>query len=293
MRRSSKLAAVLGSLSASVLLFAGQAAAQSGRATLDMFRPGQGPFQCRTMNIAGGTTLFVPVGGDANEKFNVAGWGNGTVSPTGLYNALLTQVCEEGIVVAAAATTNACSGSDVQASVQAAIAMAARPGNPLSGRLAENVKILTFGHSQGGAGAVNAALRLNAKFVINVEPDFRFTCSANGRLPADVRAFAPTGTADTLAPPAPNRNGLRRANGGQLIEATFRGVTHTTPNGPFGAPGAGDRDFRASIGAFAVATLRDDARAQAARTLFDGPNPGLQSLMGNSVTFFSVTGGQQ
>jgi hypothetical protein len=291
-----RIATAVGSL-ASAVLWAGQAQAQGAQETLDMFRQGQGPFQCQTMSI-GATTFFVPQTGDPAERFNVLGWADGTAAMPNFYNALLTQICQEGIVVAAANSAATGSGQQVEASVRAAIAMSGQQGNPLSGKVADSPRIVVSGHSQGGCGASNTVVRLDDLNVVGVnpvEPDYTFTCRAMGAVAADIRAFSITGAADAIAPAnATNLGGVRNQVRGPLLQATFQGVDHLN-NGPIGAGNATNRDFRSAITAFAAATLRDDARAQAARTLFDGPTPGLMTLMGGNgpVTRFEQRDAQQ
>jgi hypothetical protein len=273
---------------ASVLfLFAGQASAQTdARATLDMFREGQGQFQCVRMQM-GASTFLVPQGPDA-QNLNIIGWGNGTGGNANTYTPLLTGLCEEGIVIAAANTANSGQGTEIRDAVMTAMRMSAMPGNPLSGKIAADPLIGTAGHSQGGCGANNAARLLNADMIINYEADTRFTCQIQEANPPTRAALALYGNRDTLAPRNPSNGAALRSNTpGPLVEAEFLNVEHIA-NGPVGAVTAVSAPFRAAGIAFASAKLRSDERSQLAKTLFEGPQPGLGSLTGNGgvITFF-------
>jgi hypothetical protein len=287
MRSNTKIATAVGSLASALFLFAGNASAQSdARAVLDQFREGQGKFQCQRMQM-GQSVFFVPQGPEA-VNLNVVGWGNGTGGGATTYNQLLTGLCEEGIVVAAAVTANSGQGTEIKAAVDTAIQMSSQQGNALSGKIAADPKILTAGHSQGGCGANNAARLLNADFIINYEADTRFTCQIQEPNPATRSALALYGDADTLAPMNPNNGpALRRNTPGPLVEAEFSNVEHIA-NGPVGAVTATSAPFRAAGIAFATANLRSDDRAMLAKTLFEGPTPLLGQLTGQGgvVTFF-------
>ncbi len=92
-------------------------------------------------------------------------WGNGTGSPTMIYNAFLDHLASWGFVVIASSSTMTQSGREMVAGIDYLIDQNSNTSSKYYGML-DIEHIGTTGHSQGGGGAINAAT------------DPRVTCSA-------------------------------------------------------------------------------------------------------------------
>ena len=121
------------------------------------------------------------------------------------------------------------------------------------------------GHSQGGSGCINAT-RQNPNIIctIPVQPDTRFTATANGR---DIRgpALILCGASDTLAPcgaanATSNGSGLYNQATVPIVQVTIRGGTHTGGSSPTGQGAI----YSALVTAHTQAVLLGDPQALAA-----------------------------
>ena len=121
-----------------------------------------GPYSTTSESVTG-FRIFYPenmVGGHP-----IITWGNGTASPTAIYQAFLEHLASWGFVVIASNNVATQSGSDLIDGIDYLIEQNSYASSPFYAML-DVEHIGTTGHSQGGGGAINAAT------------DPRVTCSA-------------------------------------------------------------------------------------------------------------------
>ena len=234
--------------------------AGTGVAGIDKFDR-QGPEPVRRMS-AGGFTFFV--GPDDRTKPGLT-WGNGTNATPGIYADTLERVASFGTQVVASNSTQTGSGRQI-----------ADGATALRQRFDVSRDFCIAGHSQGGSGTVNAARILSergdiaVRCSIPVQPDTRFTASANGR---DLRGIAIIlcGSADTLAPcngTQSNGNGLFNQSNVPTSQITVTGAGHLGDGSPVGVDAG---LYPALVTAAIEAVVGGDPEARAAML---GPNPG-------------------
>lgn len=211
-----------------------------------------------TRDTVGGSTLYIPRDySNSNAKFNVLVWGNGTGGTSSTYRTLLTSIASQCIAVAAANTSNAGSGREMQTALNS---MRAEYGNILN----SNHKVCTAGHSQGGGGSFNAANRVDADCVIPVQPDTRFTTTIYDELASDVEVITLWSEDDTLAPASGNRYNVQ-GNSSILTQVETAGEGHFAPTSGRGGV-IGDMFRMANIAQLS----NDPALAQEFRAAFWG-----------------------
>jgi pimeloyl-ACP methyl ester carboxylesterase len=85
-------------------------------------------------------------------------WGNGTWGHADNYSNLLTHFASYGFTVVAADLQNTGSGNDIGVAARYMVSQNAVAGSPFAGHL-DVSHVAAVGHSQGAAGAANAALK--------------------------------------------------------------------------------------------------------------------------------------
>lgn len=208
---------------------------------------------------SGSSTFYIPSrrGGPSGERFNVLVWGNGTGGTASTYRRLLESVASHCIIVAAANTSSAGSGT--------AMASALSSLRSSSYRNIAGDKVCTAGHSQGGGGSFNAANQIGADCVIPVQADTRFTTRIRSSLASHVEVIALWSSRDTLAPASGNRRNVQNAST-ILTQVETSGEGHFAPT--TGRGGNIGTMFRMAN----IAQLSNDpAQAQQFRRAFWGP----------------------
>lgn len=180
-----------------------------------------------TRTSVGGSTFYVPRDrNNSSAKFNILVWGNGTGGTSSTYRSMLETVASQCILVAAANTSNAGTGAEMETALNSA-------RSRYSSIIAPNARVCTSGHSQGGGGSFNAANRFNADCVIPVQPDTRFTTQIYSRLANRVEVITLWSSADTLAPASGNRRNVENAST-ILTQVETAGESHFAPTGSRG-----------------------------------------------------------
>jgi alpha-beta hydrolase superfamily lysophospholipase len=179
----------------------------------------------------GSCTVFAPV--TLEGRHPVILWGNGTNAPIVAYAPLLRHWASHGFVVAAAKSGQAGSGRDMLGCLDRLTQRNGEEGGFYSGRL-DLSKVGASGHSQGGAGALNAGRDPRIAATAPIQP-------AGGmmRPEASEAQHAPmlllSGGADRVASPeraqAPVFEGARVP----VVWATLLPAAHTTPSRGGGA----------------------------------------------------------
>jgi len=117
-----------------------------------------GPFTV-TVQTDTAHTYYSPtnLGTNGCTRHPVILWGNGTFTTPGFYDALLRHLASHGFIVAAANTSNAGTGQEMLQGLTNLTAFDGQAGNRFFGRV-DTTRVGATGHSQGGAGAVRAAM---------------------------------------------------------------------------------------------------------------------------------------
>lgn len=209
-----------------------------------------GPYSVTSTSTAD-HTIHYPTDGTSHP---IILWGNGTGTTPLVYAPLLQHLASHGFIVAAANTSNAGSGSEMLAGIDAV------RNNPALAAIADFENIGATGHSQGGGGATTAGHDPRVDTVFPLEPAPTFS---TGRLTIPAIFFA--GQNDTIVQPSWVRSEYEGVTQAPAAYAELAGATHFTAIGDVGG-------FRAAATAWARWQLGGD---QAAGALFAGPNPGL------------------
>jgi hypothetical protein len=264
------------SLLAALGLVAGMAsfASAQGAQTLQHFAA-RGPSAVQQMSV-NGFTLFIPTTRQAGAP--ILTWGNGTGASPSTYSGLLTNWASYGILVVASNSPNTGTGSQMDQGITVI----------QNGGFGAGDYVCTAGHSQGGAGTVNAARDSRVDCTMPIQPDTTFTASANGRDISGKPSLILCGTSDNLAPcgnanATRNGNGLFNQSSGPVEIVFLQGATHFEP-----ASGANSNGFTGISTAWLVANMFRDASA---RALFFGPNPQIQNVSGWVNERFKGTSG--
>ncbi|REE97312.1 acetylxylan esterase [Thermomonospora umbrina] len=218
-----------------------------------------GPYAV-TVDKATNHTIYRPSTLAANGVPNpVVIWGNGTGATPAAYDGMLRHWASQGFVVAAANTTQSNDGTDMREGLDV---LAKRNGNASSPyyRKVDLSKVVSAGHSQGGAGALNAAQydsRVDA--VLPIQPGPLAT-------PGWVRqpTFYMSGQNDDIVQPSWVLGDYNGSGNRPAIYGEVRGANHFAPAGDGGV-------FRGPTTAWLHFMLRDDPAARAA---FAGPDCG-------------------
>jgi len=246
-RRIAALGAVIAA-AAATLSFAGTPAGADLSPASDFGAAGS---HAVTSTSTGQHTIYHPTDGTDHP---IILWGNGTGTTPVVYAPLLRHLASHGFIVAAANTTNAGSGSEMLAGIEAV------RGNPTLEAAADFENIGATGHSQGGGGATRAGLDPRVDTVFPLEPAPTFS---TGSLTGPAIFFA--GQNDTIVQPTWVRREYQGVTQAPAAYAELAGATHFTAVGDVGG-------FRAALTAWARWQLGGD---EAAAALFAGSSPGL------------------
>ncbi|REE96737.1 alpha/beta hydrolase family protein [Thermomonospora umbrina] len=169
-RPSSLVTAVLAAL---LLLLVptvpGVAAAGTGFPPVDGAWDKPGPFATAKV-YEGSTTLFYPADlASSPLEHPVVVWGNGSNAYPFIYEGLLRHWASHGLIVAAAQTPSANSGEEMLAGIDALARLNGQSGSPFHGKV-DLERIGSAGHSQGGAGAINAAKDPRIDTAVPIQP---------------------------------------------------------------------------------------------------------------------------
>ncbi|MGK5529779.1 poly(ethylene terephthalate) hydrolase family protein [Streptomyces sp. URMC 129] len=219
----------------------------------------RGPHRVATRKTAVTTYYHPEAPATTGTTFPVVLWGNGTFAVPGVYQALLGHWASHGFIVAAANTPFANSGAEMLAGLDDLTAENARKGGAFHGAV-DLAHVATTGHSQGGAGALNAAFDARVTSVLPLQP---------GPLASATDLHCPmlllTGAADRIVPPDTVVSGFYEKARVPTVYASLRDADHFAPT--FTQDGGG---FRGLTTAWLLATLRADA---AARRVFGAAFP--------------------
>jgi hypothetical protein len=256
-----------------VSLFASGAFAQTGSQVLS-FYAASGPHATQTVSVSG-FTLFLP--NPVPSGSPTLTWGNGTGGSPSTYSGLLRNWASHGILVVASNSGSTGTGSQM---VQG-ITVIQNAG------LGASSYVCTAGHSQGGAGSVNAARDSRVDCAMPIQPDTVYTATANGRDLNGKPSLILCGGSDYLAPCGStfsqnNGNGLFNQTTGPAVLVSRFGAGHFEPTG------SGVNDYTGISTAWLVGNMFG---APGARSLFFGSNPSILSVSGWTNERFKGTSG--
>ena len=208
-----------------------------------------GPYATTSTSVSG-YTIYYPR--TMTSGHPIITWGNGTGAPTLSYTGLLTHLASWGFVVMASSSTMTQSGEEMIAGIDYLIQQNATAGSIFYGKL--NTQLIgTTGHSQGGGGAINAAIDARVKCTAPIAP----SPGQIGQVKCPI--FLIAGSADTI-----------------VSASLVRSMSYALAKAPtiFGiASGMGHMDFLGNAGmargyltAWFMYQLRADARAAQAFT---------------------------
>lgn len=129
----------------------------------------RGPYEVDVRVDALTTYYFPRDPASLGRELPVVLWGNGTFGIPGVYRGLLMHWASYGFIVAAANTTQAFTGLEMLAGLNALEAEHAKPGARFHGCV-DLRNVCSSGHSQGGGGALNAALDRRVTSVLPIQP---------------------------------------------------------------------------------------------------------------------------
>ncbi|MQY05871.1 poly(ethylene terephthalate) hydrolase family protein [Actinomadura macrotermitis] len=215
-----------------------------------------GPYAVTVDSTPLNHTIYRPQNlGATGARLPVVIWGNGTGATPAAYDGLLKHWASYGIIVAAANTTMSNDGTAMRKGLDLLAKRDATATSPYYGKV-DLAHVVSAGHSQGGAGALNAAADTRVDAVLPIEP---------GPLASPEKVTQPTmymaGEKDSIVNPAWVRDFYDRSSARPAVLAEIKGATHFTPPGDGGT-------FRAPTTAWLQFVLRDDP---AARAMFSGP----------------------
>ncbi|RJQ71018.1 acetylxylan esterase [Pseudonocardiaceae bacterium YIM PH 21723] len=246
MRVLSAVVVVLGALLVPITASAGPSACPSVGTNWS----GPGPFAVTSEQSGVGHTVFRPT--DLTTcSHPVILWGNGTGATPDNYLQLLQHLASHGFIVAAANTEQSGSGKEMLAGLDWVTGENSKPGSPYAGHV-DLAHVGASGHSQGGAGTVQAGADPRVVSTVPIEPG---PGGDNGKLHGSV--FWLAGQFDLivlpilLVLPRYQQSGHIPAVYGELA-----GATHLTPQGDGGG-------FRGPITAWFRYQLMGDAQARA------------------------------
>ncbi|WP_156753307.1 poly(ethylene terephthalate) hydrolase family protein [Actinokineospora pegani] len=201
------------------------------------------------VDIRLGNTYYRPAKMD--RPLPVILWGNGTGAIPGVYSGLLRHLASHGFIVAAANTPQSNSGQEMLAGLSWLRAANANPVSPYRGKV-DLDHVGAVGHSQGGAGAINAAADPAVDTTVALQP---------GPLATPERLHGPilflSGERDSIVDPERLVLPLyERSAGVPAWYAELAGATHFTP-----VPDGGG--YRGVITAWFLYNLTGDQRAAA------------------------------
>ena len=253
-------------------LFASSALAQ-GSTTLAVFSQ-PGPRSVQTMSVSG-FTLFLP--NPIPSGSPTLTWGNGTGGSPSTYSGLLRQWASYGILVVASNSGSTGTGTQM---VQGITLIQ-------NGGFGASSYVCTAGHSQGGSGTVNAARDSRVDCAMPIQPDTRYTASADGDDLNGKPSLILCGGSDYLAPcgssfSTSNGNGLFNESNGPVVIVSRFGAGHFEPTG------SGQNDYTGISTAWLVGNMFNNGSA---RALFFGSSPQILQVSGWTNERFKGTSG--
>ena len=225
----------------------------------DWMDPGPYSVSVRAESV---TTFYYPSDITTNPlRHPVIIWGNGTGATTSVYDGMLRHWATEGFIVAAANTTQSNSGSEMLAGIDRLTTLNADSTSPFYGKV-DLTRIGASGHSQGGAGAINASADPRVDTTVPMAP---------GPLASSSRLHGPTlflaGQLDTIVYPSWVYAFYSAATQVPAEYTMLAGATHFTEIGSGG-------NFAGISTAWFRFQLMGDEQA---RSKFFGPNCGICS----------------
>jgi predicted dienelactone hydrolase len=206
------------------------------------------------------TTFYYPSNMAAGQRYPVILWGNGTITQPSWYDGLLRHWASHGFIVAAANTSNAGTGREMLAGLDNLTQKNAASSGPFYEKV-DLGKVGATGHSQGGAGAMNAAEDTRVKTAFPIEGPGALSGPDPSGVHGPVLFLAGQNDAQIARMSLDAYNMLGDIPG---AFAELAGATHLTPLGSGGG-------FRAGSTAWASWQLKGD---QNARALFVGSDCG-------------------
>ncbi|GAA2613345.1 acetylxylan esterase [Actinomadura fulvescens] len=172
------------------------------------------------------TTFYFPSDiGSSARRFPVVIWGNGTGAVPSNYHGLLRLWASHGFIVAAANTRYANSGNQMRAGLDRLAALDRTDGSPFEGRV-DLARVGAAGHSQGGAGAINASADQRVDTTVPIQPGpLASASSLHGP------ALYLAGEKDTIVAPARVRTFYNASGHVPAIYTELAAATHFTPAG--------------------------------------------------------------
>ncbi|MBO2457580.1 alpha/beta hydrolase family protein [Actinomadura violacea] len=220
-----------------------------------------GPHQVSVKNEAV-TTFYYPSDIAAGTaSYPVIIWGNGTFATPPVYDGLLRHWASYGFIVAAADTAFANTGQEMRAGIDRLTVLNGKAGSPFHGRV-DLAHIGAAGHSQGGAGAINASADERVTTTVPIQPGPLATTSG-----VHGPALYLAGQNDTIVDPAWVHDFYARTTQVPAFFAELAGATHFTTVGDGG-------EFRGITTAWFRYHLSGDRQA---RSVFYGPDCGICS----------------
>ncbi|MQY05393.1 poly(ethylene terephthalate) hydrolase family protein [Actinomadura macrotermitis] len=196
--------------------------------------------------------------GAKNTRHAVVIWGNGTGATPAAYDKLLRHWASHGFIVAAAKTKSSNNGVQMRQGLDLLAKRNSTPSSPYYRRV-DLGHVAAAGHSQGGAGALNAAADRRVDAVLPIQP---------GPLASPGKVRQPTlymaGEKDKVVKPGWVLGDYNVSGNRPAAYAEIRGAGHVASAGNGGA-------FRGMATAWLYFTLRNDAGA---RAMFGGPSCG-------------------
>ena len=244
-----------------------------GATTLARYTAGGGR-SVQTTSVSG-YTLFLP--NPRPTSAPTLTWGNGTGGSPSTYSGLLRQWASWGFLVVASNSGSTGSGSAIAQGITVIQNAGLGAGN----------YVCTAGHSQGGAGSVNAARDSRVDCAMPIQPDTRFTARADGDDLSGKPSLILCGGSDSLAPcgssfSSSNGNGLFNESDGPVVLVVKTGAGHFEPTG------SGTNDYTGISTAFLVGNAFGNADA---RGLFYGTSPDILDVSGWTGERFKGTSG--
>ena len=224
-----------------------------------------GPFTAASSAEGPECTIFRPtVLGEEDRLHPIVVWGNGTATLPSFYEGILSHWATHGMVVAAANTSDAGSGTEMIACLDYLQAQNDTPGSVYEGVL-DLAHVATTGHSQGGGGAIMAGRDARVVATAPVQPYTQQGFGGYDQAAQSEQAgpmFLLSGANDEIAAPVPNQQRVWDTINGPIFWGTKAGVSHV-----FGVLGPMDA-FRREITAWLRYQLMCDEEAG---TLFVEP----------------------
>jgi pimeloyl-ACP methyl ester carboxylesterase len=229
-------------------------AVQSSGIDQQWAQPGPSAVKVKTLATH---TLYYPA--TLTGRHPVVLWGNGTFEVPESYGGLLRHLASHGFIVAAANTEQSGSGTEIKAGIDLLDGFDRDPGNEFY-RHVDLEHIGAAGHSQGGAGAINAGQDQRVDTTVPIQPG---PLAAPGQLKGP--ALFLSGSYDLIVLPLLVQLLWSLAPQVPAVYGSLRGATHSEATG-FGG------GFRGVVTAWFAYQLTGNSAAAAE---FTGPGCGL------------------